>query len=440
MTTNLFALTSTGNTRLKPVGRRRSSGQNYKLIMNDIAPTMTWFEDRPGRNAGTDTVNQLIHDWDAFGGVNPNSALTYVNSKGKADTIVFEQERPKYNEKKNRLVSLVKIHTDQELDDHRADNTSYLSGHAYNAKIGKNNKFSKKIDNASLFIDGMFAKWTSVDINNTSNGDIFIQRLISDRPDWENSVLGFTEVLASAVFAVGCTAGTAAAVGASIVSGGVAAAPSALAVGTCWAANAAFLYEGASRLIAGSDSAGYGPAGKDDTFVIKAGGKSNITDTDTVFGTTNGVADVPFLLNFVTENKDGDDVMLPLGLFTFDNPIIGKAKATFTAFAETVPDGVIINSDTTPKDIYGRESGENVDNTTIHLGNYDKDLGDGVNQIDRKFINKHMFKDLDVSVTYLGDNTTGGPNNLGSSDKVMGWELNISGEVPDVNEYIFDAI
>lgn len=68
--------------------------------MDDVAENLTWFEDRPGRSAGTERVNQLVNDWGAFGDVNPNSALTYINSKGKADTIIFEQEKPKYNKKR----------------------------------------------------------------------------------------------------------------------------------------------------------------------------------------------------------------------------------------------------------------------------------------------------------------------------------------------------
>ena len=254
-----------------------------------------------------------------------------------------------------------------------------------------------------MFIDGLLAKWTSVDINNTSNGDVFIQQLESDTPDWSDDVWGFLEFGASLYFAVGCTA----------------------LLGLCTAASATFVAEGATRMINGSNSAGYGPKGPDSTFVInKNNGKRNITDTDTEIGGTNGVADVPFLLNFVTQNKDGDDVMLPLGLFTFDNPVFGKAKATFSSFSETVPDGVIVKSNITPQYIYGNESGENEPGTVIPIGN--------------KFLKKTMFKDLDISVKYLGDDVT--QTNPGFSSRVMGWELNISGNVPDISNFEFESI
>ena len=300
---NLFVFGSTGKTRLKRINKKNSGGQKYKLIMDDVAPNLTWFSDRPGRSAGIGSVSQLIRDWDGFGDENPNSALTFINSKGKSDTIIFEQEKPRFNKKKNRLVSLVTIHTDQELDDHRKDPTSYLSEHAHNAKVGNNQKFPKNIDNASLFIDGLLAKWTSVDIYNTSNGDVFIQQLESDKPDWSDSVWGFVEFGASLGFALGCEA----------------------LLGICTGASVGFMVDGVNRIINSSNSSGYGPKGPGSTFVInKSIGKRNITDTDTEFGAGNGVADVPFLLNFVTQNKDGDDVMLPLGLFTFDNPIIGQ--------------------------------------------------------------------------------------------------------------------
>lgn len=370
--------------------------------MDDVASDLTWFADRPGRSAGIESVSQLIRDWDGFGDENPNSALTFINSKGKSDTIIFEQERPSYNAKKNRLVSLITIHTDQELDVHREDSKSHLSKFAYDAKIGNNQKFPKRIDNASLFIDSLLSKWTSVDINNTSNGDVFIQQLDSDKPDWSGNVWGALEFGASLTFAVLCGPGAPA----------------------CLTASSTFLATGAVRTINESNSAGYGPKGPDSTFVInKKNGKRNITDTDTEFGGSNGVADVPFLLNFVTQNEVGDDVMLPLGLFTFDNPIFGKAKATFSLFSETVPDGVITKSNTSPQYIYGNESGENEPGTVIPIG--------------VKYLKKNIFKDLDISVKYLGDEVT--QKNPGFSSRVMGWELNISGEVPDAANFEYQS-
>ena len=121
--------------------------------------------------------------------------------------------------------------------------------------------------------------------------------------------------------------------------------------------------------------------------------------------------------------------MLPLGLFTFDNPIIGQPKATFTSFSETVPDGVIVKSDTTPHYIYGNESGENNPGTVIPL--------------DNKFLKKTMFKDMDISVTYLGDTKRDEmlPSDFGGDQNwVKGWKLNISGTVPDLANYEFESI
>ena len=253
--------------------------------MDDIAENLTWFADRPGRSAGTERVNQLVNDWGSFGDVNPNSALTYINSKGKADTIIFEQEKPKYNEKKNRLVSLITIHTDQELDDHRADNTSYLSKHAHNAKVGNNNKFSKRIDNASLFIDGMFAKWTRVEIdNNTENGGILIQRLVSDKPNWGAAVGGAVGVIGSLGFLAGCELFTAG-----------------LATAGCVVGTAAGIGVSMREITNGSNSAGYGPKGDGDNLYLKNNKQTDITDTDTRFGIENGVADVPFFVSLDAE-------------------------------------------------------------------------------------------------------------------------------------------
>ena len=408
---NLFALGSTGKTRLKPIGKKKSEGQRYKLIMDDVAPDLTWFADRPGRSAGIESASQLIRDWDAFGDVNPNSALTYINSKGKADTIIFEQEKPKYNERKNRLVSLVTIHSEQELDDHRTDNTSYLSEHAHNAKVGNNKRFSKRINNASLFIDGMFSKWTSVDINNGSNGEIVIQRLVSDTPDWWDVAMGVGEIIGTAAFVATCEAFTLS-----------------LATAGCVVGTTAGLVDSTRRIVSGSNSAGYGPAGGDDTFKIKKMSDDepvtrNITDINTRFGTANGVADVPFFVSFVAEGADGSNLALPLGLFTFDNPIIGHPKATFSAVYEAANDGIIASSSINPKFIYGDQS---KGNETDH-----------VTKLDSKFISKKIFDSLDISVTYKGDKkgVSGG-----DSDMVKAWELNVLGEVPDLANYEFNSI
>jgi len=338
--------------------------------------------------------------------VNPNSALTYINSKGKADTIIFEQEKPKYNKKKNRLVSLITIHTDQELDDHRGDNTSYLSKHAHNAKVGNNNKFSKKIDNASLFIDGMFTKWTRVEINNdTENGGILIQRLVSDKPNWGAAVGGAIGVIGSIGFLAGCELST---VG--------------IATAGCVVGTASGIGLSMHEITNGSNSAGYGPKGEGDNLYLKNNKNTDITDIDTRFGTGNGVADVPFFISLYAEKDNGKKLILPLGLFTFDNPVVGNPKATFSPYNEAINDGIISKEKITPKSIYGDQKGKNEVDHTVSL--------------DSKFISKAIFDSLDVEVTYFGDQDKPAS---GRTDWVKGWKLDFSGSVPDISNFDFLA-
>lgn len=203
-TSILFSLQATGDIKLKKLREDESGDITYMMKMKKVNDNVTWFTDRPKREAGSGTLRELIESWDEdFKTSNPNSALSYIDENGNPDTIVFEQYRPKFNKRKGVLTSKITIHNDQILKDISSQRKNPLSGMALDARIEGNTEFDKKIKSGSLFIDNVFTKTTQVTIKNETNQTLLVTRLsqTEEKTDWGAAVL---DLVGDVAFLAGC--------------------------------------------------------------------------------------------------------------------------------------------------------------------------------------------------------------------------------------------
>ena len=191
-TSVLFSLQATGAIKLKKLREDENGDVSYKMKMRKVNDNVTWFTDRPKREAGSGTLRELIQEWDdSFKTSNPNSALSYIDKDGNPDTIVFEQYKPKFNKRKGILTSKIKVHSDQVLKDISSKRRNPLSELALDARLDDNNSFDHKFKSGSLFIDNWFARNTEVKITNNTNQTILFTQLGQNTKDtdWEMVIL-----------------------------------------------------------------------------------------------------------------------------------------------------------------------------------------------------------------------------------------------------------
>lgn len=82
------------------IRRRRSGG--YRLSISGI-DDIRWFTDRPLRNDGTWTPEELVDQWGSMFGLDePNAQLSFTAS-GKRELITFEMGNPRWTSKNNKL-------------------------------------------------------------------------------------------------------------------------------------------------------------------------------------------------------------------------------------------------------------------------------------------------------------------------------------------------
>jgi hypothetical protein len=70
-----------------------------ELRLTGVAPTTTWFSDRPARRAGVQSTQSVTSEWDAFGfGASPpNAALVLDELPASANTVIVELRDPRYD-------------------------------------------------------------------------------------------------------------------------------------------------------------------------------------------------------------------------------------------------------------------------------------------------------------------------------------------------------
>jgi len=161
--------------RFKPLGNSK-----FKVSLKGVDSKLTWFTDRPDREAGSVSFDDLISQWDnGFAGDAPNSALLFKDENRNNDTVVFEQSKPRYNEKKKKLTFKIKVHDQQKLDS--------ITGALYNEAQDADGNFTQTFSDFSLFVDNWFSKDTSVNFINDTDASIRLVRLkYSTAPDWKS--------------------------------------------------------------------------------------------------------------------------------------------------------------------------------------------------------------------------------------------------------------
>ena len=98
----------------------------YTLILENVSEDILWYRDRPGRESGTETVQNYINLWSkTYGEVSPNAVLDgYVSMETQPDGLFLRLKAPLYDSKTNRLTfqvtlfgsTMVNQHPDIPLD------------------------------------------------------------------------------------------------------------------------------------------------------------------------------------------------------------------------------------------------------------------------------------------------------------------------------------
>lgn len=80
-------------------GRLVGSGADMRLTLTGVDRSVTWFTDRPDRDAGQARTSRLVDAWDDLGftRVPPNAALVLQRAPGRRDTVAIELRRPVYD-------------------------------------------------------------------------------------------------------------------------------------------------------------------------------------------------------------------------------------------------------------------------------------------------------------------------------------------------------
>jgi hypothetical protein len=114
----------------------------YMLTLENSAPQVIWFSDRPERHYGHLAIERFVDAWESFGFAKdpPNGALTLLRADDSEDTVIVELGRPSYDAKQHTLSFPARIlrHANGRLADFESDNDQ-----------GVPERFAE----ASLFID-----------------------------------------------------------------------------------------------------------------------------------------------------------------------------------------------------------------------------------------------------------------------------------------------
>ena len=275
-------------------GKFKSIGKSkYKAVLEGVDSSLVWFTDRPDRDAGKVSFSDLISQWnDGFKGVNPNSALVFKDQNGVEDTVVFEQTRPKYNSRKNKLTFNLKVHNKQKLD--------LVSGALSDEARDADGVFTKKFSDFSLFIDNWFSKDTSVNLINDSNSTLEFFKIDFKTVDGRKLM---KELVAAGALTVGAYFGCVKCAEAAVIE--------AIDVVT------GLLFPDTQATIAYNNS-----------FVLKQDDKRRITDVDTQIGFSNDVGDVAYHVQSTSlDPETGEPQIEGLGAIYFDNPTVGSPNA-----------------------------------------------------------------------------------------------------------------
>jgi hypothetical protein len=92
----------------------------YILTLEGVSEDMLWYTDRPGRESGTETVQNYIDLWSKmYGEVSPNAVLDgYVRIESQLEGLFLRLKAPHYDSKTNRLTFQVTLFNSTMDDKH----------------------------------------------------------------------------------------------------------------------------------------------------------------------------------------------------------------------------------------------------------------------------------------------------------------------------------
>ncbi|OEU79899.1 MAG: hypothetical protein BA865_13170 [Desulfobacterales bacterium S5133MH4] len=95
----------------------------YTLTLENVSEDVLWYTDRPGRESGTETVQNYIDLWPKmYGEVSPNAVLDgYLNGETLNDGLYLRSEQVLYDSKTNRLTFQVTLLGSTMTDQHPVD-------------------------------------------------------------------------------------------------------------------------------------------------------------------------------------------------------------------------------------------------------------------------------------------------------------------------------
>lgn len=93
------------------IGSASDQSWEYTLTLLNVSEYTLWYKDRPGREAGTETMQRYIDSWSkTYGGVSPNAVLDgYVTKKTQLDGLYLRLMAPLYDSKTDRLTFQVTL-------------------------------------------------------------------------------------------------------------------------------------------------------------------------------------------------------------------------------------------------------------------------------------------------------------------------------------------
>lgn len=98
-TSLLYVQTASSGT-FEPLG---GSTDRYRLVLNDVSPTVVYFSDRPYRMAGHVTTSQFLKKLGFGGALDPNAAIDIAEGQPESDLVIAALAKPVYDAQSGTL-------------------------------------------------------------------------------------------------------------------------------------------------------------------------------------------------------------------------------------------------------------------------------------------------------------------------------------------------
>ena len=97
---SLLYVQTAGSGTFEPVA---GSSSKFRLVLNDVAPAVVYFSDRPNRLAGQVSMQRFLKQIGFGGKLDPNAAIDIGGADPNSDLIVAALDKPAYDPKARTL-------------------------------------------------------------------------------------------------------------------------------------------------------------------------------------------------------------------------------------------------------------------------------------------------------------------------------------------------